>query len=61
VFKVAVMTTVCKPTVNLLLVQIDIRPLAAFIVNSAAVRLVTPLAGVLEIVNVIGPQKSGML
>ena len=60
-FKVAVTVTVCNPTVAELLVHIEMRPLAALIVNSAAERLVTPLAGVLEIAKVIGPQNPGML
>ena len=60
-FNVAVTVIVCYPTVAGLLVQIEMRPLAALIVNSAAERLATPLAGVLEIANVIGPQNPGML
>jgi hypothetical protein len=39
VFRVAVIVMVCKPTVAALLVQIEIRPLAAVIVNSVVVRL----------------------
>ena len=60
-FKVAVTVIVCYPTVVGLLVQIEMRPLAAFIVTSLVVRLVTLIAGVLEIAKVIGPQNPGML
>ncbi len=61
VFSVAVTMMVCKPTVAALLVQIEIRPFAAKIVNSVEVRLAYPPKGVLEIVKVMGPQKPGML
>jgi hypothetical protein len=61
VFRVAVTVTACKPIVAGLLVQIEMRPLAAAIVNSEAEILATPLAGVLEIAKVIGPQNPGML
>lgn len=60
-FKVAVTVTLCEPTVAALLVQTDIRPLAAVIVNSAAVRLTYPLAGELVTEKVIAPQNPVIL
>ncbi len=54
-FNVAVTVMMCKPTEAGLLVQIDIRPLDEFIVNSAVVSLATPFPDKLEIAKLIGP------